>query len=327
MRGKALGSEKLNPSYRLQVDRQRGRDNTLHTISGRAVMAKKPRKTSDKKSTVINVSLSASDRATLENFVEREGTSQSGVIKEALDALRVKRAYEAKRSIERPALSHRPKPLKEALERRVREAVPVYDRLREYVPNQLSERPRVTTNVDASLMKELEALAERSGQTKADLLRSFIQKGVDPLLPRDRRDVVSRKTQVIFFSNLLITALEEAIVFDPKRHHNAPPPPLRLEDEDYLREIRALIDELKRLNSNLEDAAKATKKPNAKRLPGPRKAAEKSAVQVKQHINTFLNKYASVLGTGAAALTIGTAGALLHQLGAPFDAIAKVFHR
>jgi len=290
-------------------------------------MAKKSRKTDDKKSTVVSVSLSASDRATLKNFVDREGTSQSGVIKEALDALRVKRAYEAKRSIERPVLSRKPDPLKEALERPVREAVPVYDRIREHVPNQLSERPRVTTNVDAALMKELEALALRSGQTKADLLRSFIEEGVDPFLPRGRRDVVSRKTQVIFFSNLFITALEEAIDFDPKRHHNAPPPALRLEDEDYLKEIRTLIDELKRLNSNLEDAAKAVAKPNAKRLPVPRKAAEKSAVQVKQHINTFLNKYASALGTGAAALTIGTAGALLHQLGVPFDAITKAFRR
>jgi hypothetical protein len=42
-----------------------------------------------------------------------------------------------------------------------------------------------------------------------------------------------------------------------------------------------------------------------------------------KHVNTFMNKYASALGTGAAALTIGTAGALLYELGVPLDFILR----
>jgi len=177
-------------------------------------------------------------------------------------------------------------------------------------------------------MKGLEALAEQSGQSKAELLRGLIEDVVDPDGPAPiRRDIITRKTQVIFFSKLFITALEEAVDYDPKRHHNAPPPALRLDDEDYLKEVRTLIAELKRLNENLEIAAKADTKPKPKRTPAPRKAVEKSSVQVSKHVNTFLNKYASALGTGAPVLTIGTAGALLHQLGVPFDLITKAVRR
>jgi hypothetical protein len=177
-------------------------------------------------------------------------------------------------------------------------------------------------------MKGLEDLAVRTGQTKAELLRVLIEDTVDPDRPAPiRSDVVGRKTQVIFFSELFITALEEALDYDPIRHHNAPPPALRLDDDDYLEEVRTLIAELKRLNKNLEKAAKAEAKPKPKRTPAPRKAAEKSAIDVSKHVNTFLNKYASGLGTGAAALTIGTAGALLYQLGVPLDFLTKHVRR
>ncbi|WP_439360534.1 hypothetical protein [Bradyrhizobium sp. DASA03007] len=160
------------------------------------------------------------------------------------------------------------------------------------------------------------------------MLRGLIHDVVDPEGPAPvRRDVVTRKKQVIFFSKLFIAALEEAIEYDPQRHHNQPPPPLRLDDADYLAEIRTLITELKRLNDNLEEASQAVSKRKPQRTPAKRKAAENSAIEVSKHVNTFLNKYASALGTGAAVLTIGTAGALLHQLGVPFDFIAKAVRR
>jgi hypothetical protein len=171
----------------------------------------------------------------------------------------------------------------------------------------------------------LETLAAQSGQSKAELLRGLITDVVHPDGPASlRHDVVTRKTQVVFFSKLFISALEEALEYDPSRHHNHPPPPLRLEDADYLSEIRSLISELKRLNANLEAAAAAGKtKAATKRKPAKRQSAERSASDVSKHLNSFLSKYASTLGTGAAALTIGTAGALLYQLGVPLDLILK----
>jgi hypothetical protein len=232
-------------------------------------MVKKPRKTIDEEFVRLDVRVSPSDSDLLKMFSIAEHTDSNGVIKQALEALREKRAYTAKRSIERP-----------------------------FGPRQLD------------LILDDEASDEGRGRLTAG-----------------RSDVVTRKTRVIFFSELFITALEEASVYDPKRHHNAPPPALRLDDEGYLKEIQTLIGELKRLNENLESAAVAEKKPKAKRTSAPRKAAEKSIIQVSTHVNTFLNKYASALGTGAAVLTIGTAGALLHQLGVPFDTITKAFRR
>jgi hypothetical protein len=229
------------------------------------------------------------------------GMDQAAVMKAAIDALREKRAYAAKRSIERP---FQPPPLDLIVDASD-------DRARDYFldgPKREGLRGLIKSDMDTELI--LDSLIREIGGPAAA-----------------RRDVVTRKTQVIFFSELFITALEEALDYDPKRLHNAPPPALRLDDEGYLKEIRTLIGELKRLNENLERAAIAETKPKAKRTSAPRKAAEKSAIQVSTHVNTFLNKYASALGTGAAVLTIGTAGALLQQLGVPFDTITKAFRR
>lgn len=265
----------------------------------------------------ITISLNPRDLSTIERFRLEDGQHRSSVIREALEALREKRRYAAKRAIERPALPPKPEKILEAVPQSRVRSYPVVD-----------ERPRLTTNLDPGTHEAFGALAEQSGQTKAELLRGLVQNVVEPDGPEPvRKDVVTRKSQVIFFSKLFISALEEAVDYDPKRHHNAPPPALRLEDEGYLDEIRSLIAELKRLNENLEKAAKAEEKTKPKRTPAPRRAAEKSAIDVSKHVNTFLNKYSSALGTGAAALTIGTAGALLYQLGVPLDFILKHSHR
>jgi hypothetical protein len=267
-------------------------------------MAKAP----GKEQVPLKILLSQRDSETLKKFVAQEGSRQSGVISEAIDALREKRAYAAKRSIERPALPSRESPIEESSANL---------RARKYVPNQLAKRPNVTTSINPTMKKWIDQAAKQGGLTQAQMFRRLIEDAVDP-------DVVKRKTEVYFFSTLLITAFQEALDYDPRRHHNEPPPALRLEDEDYLKEIRTLIGELRRLNENLENAANAETKPKPKRTIAPRKAAEKSAIQVTKHVNTFLSKYASALGTGAAVLTFGTAGALLHQLGVPIgDLITK----
>jgi hypothetical protein len=240
-----------------------------------------------------------------------KGEYRAEVLREAIAALRENRAYTGKRAIERP-VSMREYVIDEPSITRAR-------------PNHLSDRPRVTTNLNPSTMKSLEEISLHSGLSKAELLRGLITDVVGPNgLNPVKRDLVARKSEVIFFSRLFISALEDALEYDPKRHHNQPPPPLRLEDENYLDEIRLLVSELKRLNTNLEAAATLTVSPAGSkaaptRTPAKRKAVEKSAIDVSKHINTFLNKYSSALGTGAAALTIGTAGALLYQLGVPLD--------
>ncbi len=255
--------------------------------------------------------------ALADNVAVRDGSHRVSVVREALEASRTKRDDKAKRDLESEALS----------ERELVDA-PVIRRARPYVPNRFADRPKVTTDIDPGTLSAFEHIAKQSGQSKAELLRGLIEDTVDPDGPAPvRRDIVTRKTQVVFFSKLFIAALEEALDYDPHRHHNQPPPPLRLDNQDYLADIKTLVTELKRLNENLEAASKVIAREKPKRTPKKRKDVEKSAIKVSRHVNTFLHKYASTLGTGAAMLTIGTAGALLQQLGVPFDLIAKAVHR
>jgi hypothetical protein len=67
-----------------------------------------------------------------------------------------------------------------------------------------------------------------------------------------QRLVIRNRQHVVATSTLIISALQEALDYDPVRHHNQPPPALRIEDPHYLKDIRALIVELKRLNELLE---------------------------------------------------------------------------
>lgn len=292
------------------------------------------------KSVSLNVSISDRDMKLLERYAKEQGQQRSAVVREALDALREKRRYAAKRAIEEPVPRSQFRNLAEVErlsdvkrlsdirldpEPQLQEAIRMRPRVYEEA-RAIDVRPRITTNINEAELDALEKLLQENGQTKAEFVRALIQDAIDPdgpLADPVRRDQIARSSTIIFYSRLFISALEEAINYDPMRHHNQPPPPLRLEDSDYLKEIRALTTELKRLNDNLEAAATAQAKPAAKKARVPRKAVEKSAIKVKQHLNTFLNKYASALGTGAAALTIGTAGALLYQLGVPLDFILK----
>ncbi|WP_439360535.1 ribbon-helix-helix protein, CopG family [Bradyrhizobium sp. DASA03007] len=101
-------------------------------------MAKKNRNGDrSQKAIPITISLSARDLEALQDLRIEDGQHRSSVIREAIDALREKRRYTAKRVIERSALPPKSEPLREAIvERRLRS------------PSVLEEevRPRVTTN-------------------------------------------------------------------------------------------------------------------------------------------------------------------------------------
>jgi transcriptional regulator with XRE-family HTH domain len=129
-----------------------------------------------------------------------------------------------------------------------------------------------------------------------------------------RRIRIRSAKQVMFHSNLLIGAFEEALDYDERRHHNSPSSALRLEDKEYLDELRRLVIELKQMNSFLAD------------LSASKKAKGTPPIQLRKHLNTFLNKYASTLGHGAGVMTLGAIATLLYQLGAGdavFDHLIK----
>jgi len=101
----------------------------------------------------------------------------------------------------------------------------------------------------------------------------------------------------------LIAVLDEALAYDPARHHNSPPPALyeelKLGDANNSAGIKKLIAELKRLNELLEKA----------------KPPQKPFIETRKHLNTFFNQYAKTVGTGAGVLTIAVAASALHSLG------------
>jgi hypothetical protein len=94
--------------------------------------------------------------------------------------------------------------------------------------------------------------------------------------PKDtQRLVIRNRQQVIAHSRLIISALEDALDYDPLRHHNRPPPELRIEDAGYLQDTRALIAELKRLNALLETRR------------APKGEPKRTVIDLKKHINNF----------------------------------------
>jgi hypothetical protein len=123
---------------------------------------------------------------------------------------------------------------------------------------------------------------------------------------------IKNYSQVIQYSKILIVALEEVLDYDPLRHHNQPPPELRIEDPEYLGEIRDLVAELRSLNSFLESSPRRPQK------------ASRAVIDLTKHFNTFLNSYSKSLGKGAGYLTIGVIASLLYQAGIGQDIIASI---
>jgi hypothetical protein len=122
---------------------------------------------------------------------------------------------------------------------------------------------------------------------------------------------IRNKKQVVFYAKTLIAAIQETLDYDPKRHHNRPPPALRIENPEYLEELRQLVGELRKLNELLE-------------APMQRRSPDTAAINLAKHFDRFLHKYSGALGTGAACLTIGVVAALLGELGLGGNMIGNI---
>ena len=124
---------------------------------------------------------------------------------------------------------------------------------------------------------------------------------------RGRKAVVIRnKKQLQFQAGLLIQALEQAIGYQSRPQSNDPAPELyrdlALEKVANLREVKALVVELRRLNDLLAKSKQV-------------KSTQKPVVEVRKHLNTFLGSFAKSAGTGAGVLVIGVAATILHNTG------------
>jgi len=116
------------------------------------------------------------------------------------------------------------------------------------------------------------------------------------------------REQVLHYLHVLITAFEEVEGFNPARHHNRTRPALWIDDANYVADVRSLLTELRKLNDllNILIAKPALKSESE---------AQKAVGVVATGTKKFVESYADALGKGAAALTIGAAGALLYHFG------------
>ena len=124
--------------------------------------------------------------------------------------------------------------------------------------------------------------------------------------------VSQNQQEIITYTDALIVALQEALDYDPVRHHNLPRPSLYAPDPKYKTDIKTLTKELRRLNDLLEK----------RHEPGD--VAWKVAESVGEHLNVFAKNYVPTLGKGSAYLTLAVITALLARLGLPTDAIAEI---
>src|ERR1043166_6263692 len=145
----------------------------------------------------------------------------------------------------------------------------------------------------------------------------------DPWLPSNRDRSLSTKKKavrssyiknrrvILRYSEIIITALQQVLNYDPIRQHNQPPPDLWIEGDEYLDQVRSLILELQRLNSLLE----ATRP--------PKQETRRQVVHLAKHFDKVLGTYSSAMGKVAAGLTGGVVLALLSQTGIGQDALAS----
>jgi hypothetical protein len=109
--------------------------------------------------------------------------------------------------------------------------------------------------------------------------------------------------EVIRQTKALIIVLQEALDYDPVRGHNQSPPVLWSDDPSYLNDVKALVVELRRLNSLME-----AKRPR-------KKEAERAVIDLARHFDKFLHAYASWFGKGTALLTVAVIANLLQHAG------------
>jgi hypothetical protein len=128
------------------------------------------------------------------------------------------------------------------------------------------------------------------------------------VVPAKRKPVVIRsKAQVIREAGLLITVLEEALLYQPDPDRNAYPPELwrqlNLEDRATFQLISELVAELKKLNEFLR----------TQRRP---MTQSKVVLDLRKVGLTVLKTYGNTVAVGAGLLTIGALCTLLQHVGA-----------
>jgi hypothetical protein len=122
--------------------------------------------------------------------------------------------------------------------------------------------------------------------------------------------IIKNRTTIIRYSQVIIVALQEALDYNPRRT-NQPPPALWLNDPDYLKAIRDLVTELKRLNDLL-----AVQKP-------ARKEAKTSMNLIKVLVDKGLAPFLTTMGIGGAMLLLAAIQAMLHQAGLEVDYLGQ----
>jgi hypothetical protein len=159
-----------------------------------------------------------------------------------------------------------------------------------------AQKPIPSPVTSIVVQKTLVERLRREASSKDVSVTSIVGLAVDQYLGTDRDRLVEAK----YYAGTLITALQEALDYDPKGH-NRPPPDLLLERASYLKDLANLVGELRRLNALLE------------RLEGQK--ATEAARGFAKHFGIFAENYISAVGKGAGGLTIAVAAAMLIRLG------------
>ena len=177
---------------------------------------------------------------------------------------------------------------------------------------------RITINLSGEMAQALNAMAARREVSKNSLAETLIRDG---FLSQSigRTHAAKAKEGVLRYSRVLIEALQDALDYDPNRHHNQSPPDLRVsDDERFLEELRSLVAELKKLNALLE----------AKRRPIS--ATQQEIGSLGRHFDKFLTNYASAFGKAAGKgswyLLVAGVGGLLYHAGISKDLIDSIWN-
>jgi hypothetical protein len=195
---------------------------------------------------------------------------------------------------------------------------------------------RVTAALSREIKTALDAEVRKTGKTRSrivrDVLENYFENGAKQgdkpdISTADGKVVIRSKKQTMLQVTVILDALQQTIDFDPVRHHNQPPPPLRIENPEYLTELRNLVEQLRRLNETLG----ATKQTRSGAPAVSAKDVTKPAIDSRKAISKFVNNYAGTLGKtlgyGSGALVLGGLASLLYQLGLPDDVFATILKK
>jgi len=122
--------------------------------------------------------------------------------------------------------------------------------------------------------------------------------------------------QAVHQITALIAAFQEVTDHDTHRLHNKPPPALWVDEPAYVADVKALVDELRRLNGLLEKSLAEDKPAKVEKAAGVFAAAGKK----------FVESYADVMGKGAAALTIAGVATLCVSLGVDKGTVETIWN-